>query len=171
MKQQIKRIAGHLLSFSRPGNGNLPTKTEPTPDATKPDGQIFTSNVLRGTNPDLPPQTACQGQAAPETPAPTETKPARRNRDCRMKIRFTEAELADVKRKAAEAGLDRSKYIRAKMNAAKVTPAPTADATAFRAEVNRVGRRIDDIRTRTNVTGFIDTPELRKTLDEHHVVC
>ena len=163
MKQQIKRIADRLFSFSKPQNDSSLGKTEAKTDTPVMTAQIFPSNVLRGTNPDLPLKTACQG-SSPETPAQS-------RRDQRVRIRFTPEELAEVKKKAAEAGLDCSKYIRAKLNAAEVTPAPAADVTALRAEVNRIGVHIDDIRARAHVMDFIDAPELHKALNEHHTAC
>lgn len=171
MKQRIKRIADHLFSFSKSRNDDYPVKTEQELDTPVMMAQIFPSNVLRGTNPDLPLKTACQGQAAPETPAPAETTPTRQNRNCRIKIRFTEKEYAALIQAAQKAGTDRSKFIRAKLAASQVLSAPTVDAAALAEKVNRVGRRIDDIRAHANITGFIDAPELRKALDELHAVC
>ena len=166
MKQQIKRIADRLFSFSKPQNDSSLGKTEPELDAPIMMAQIFPSNVLRGTNPDLTLKTACQGQAAPETPAPAETTPVHQNRDRRVKIRLTPEELADVKKKAHEAGLDCSKYIRSKVNSAELTKVPEIDAAALTIRLRHVGYHIDTIRAYANTTGFIDVPELRKALDE-----
>lgn len=87
-------------------------------------------------------------------------------RDCRIKIRFTPKELADVKRKAKEAGTDCSKYVRSKLSAAELIHTPQPDCEALRILLNRPGRRLDDILARAYKTGFIDVPELEKTLTE-----
>ena len=67
--------------------------------------EVFPSNVLRGTNPDLTLKTACQGQAAPETPTPAETTPVRQNRNCRVRICFTPEELAQLDREMGNASI------------------------------------------------------------------
>ena len=47
-----------------------------------------------------------------------------RTRDQKARIHFTEEELRDLDRKAAAAGLDRSKYVRKVVLAAEVKPGP-----------------------------------------------
>ena len=128
-------------------------------------GQTLTSNACGGTNPDLPPQTAFR--EAPETPIPTENEPVRDKRDCRIKIRFTPKELADVKRKAKEAGTDCSKYIRGKLNSAELIPTPQPDIQALRAPFIGVGRHLDGILVRARMNGFVDIPDLEKAMDEY----
>lgn len=125
---------------------------------------ILTSNVCGGTNPDLPPQTAFR--ETPETPAPAENGPTGNNRDQRLRIRLTEKEMKRVKRRAKEAGTDCSKYVRSILNSAELTPTPQPDCEALRTMLNRPGRRLDDILSRANTTGYIDIPELEKTLPE-----
>lgn len=94
----------------------------------------------------------------------------RQNRNCRVRICFTLEELADVKKKAHEASLDCSKYIRSKVNSAELTEVPEIDAAARIIRLRHVGCHIDTIRAHANTTGFIDVPELRKALDELSVV-
>ncbi len=158
MNQNKNSIFDHPLSFSRLLHHARPPEAPSQIDPPNTDGTIFASNVLWGTNQDLTPSTACQGKT-PETPA-------RQRKTARMKIRFTEEELADVKRKAAEAGLDCSKYIRAKLNAATVRPAPVVNTAELLADVRRAGRHINDVIAKANALGFLDVPELRKALEE-----
>ncbi|MBQ4427850.1 MAG: hypothetical protein II881_08930 [Oscillospiraceae bacterium] len=169
MKLRLKDIANQLFSFSKVKKTEPEAKTSPGLDPLELDNSIFASNVLWGTNPDLTPKTACQGES-PETPAPTESKPVRQNRDFRIKISFTPEELAEVKRKAAEAGLDCSKYIRAKIRAAKVRPAPVVNVSQLIAELRRAGSYLNQILIRANEHGFIDGPELHKALEETEAV-
>ena len=127
-------------------------------------GQTLTSNVCGGTNPDSPPQTAFR--EAPETPAPAEIEPESNNRDQRLRIRLTQKEMDHVKRRAKEAGTDCSKYVRSVLSAAELIHTPQPDCEALRTMLNRPGRRLDDLLARANTTGFIDIPELEKTLPE-----
>ena len=106
-------------------------------------GQTLTSNACGGTNQDLPPQTAFR--EAPETPVQAENEPVSSKRDCRIKIRFTPKELADVKWKAKEAGTDCSKYVRSKLSAAELIHTPQPDCEALRIMLNRPGRRLDNL--------------------------
>ena len=71
-----------------------------------------------------------------------------------------------VKRRVKEAGTDCSKYVRRILNSAELIPTPQPDCEALRAMLNRPGRRLDDLLARANTTGFIDIPELEKTLPE-----
>lgn len=169
MKFTWKHISDQLFSFSKAKKTEPAEESAPSLDPPKLDGAIFASNVLWGTNQDLYPTTACQGKS-PETPAPAETKPVRQKRDCRIKIRFTPEELADVKQKAKEAGLDCSKYIRAKVRAAKVRPLPAVNVAEHLADVRRVGAHLNQILAKANSLGFIDGPELRKALEETEAV-
>ena len=125
---------------------------------------ILTSNACGGTNPDFPPQTAFR--EIPETPVPAENVHASSNRDQRLRIRLTQIEMDMVKRHAKEAGTDCSKYVRSELSAAELIHTPQPDCEALRIMLNRPGRRLDDILARAYKTGFIDVPELEKTLTE-----
>lgn len=162
MKQKTTRITDHLPFFSRFKQDDFPPEDEPIPDPPTPNSTSLASNVLRGTNWDLSPSaTACQGRA-PESPA-------KQRRDRRMRICFTPEELSEVKRQAREAGTDCSKYIRAKLSAAKVTPVSHV-SPALADELRRVGRRFNDILAKADAAGFIDVPELHKALCELQTV-
>ena len=126
---------------------------------------ISTSNACGGTNQDFPPQTAFR--ETPETPRPAENETVRDKRDCRIKIRFTTKELADVKRKVKEAGTDCSKYIRGKLNSAELIPTPQPNIHALRAPFIEVGRHLDDILVRARKNGFVDIPDLGKAVNEY----
>ncbi len=147
--------------------------TQPTAEVTPIEANvrdtILTSNVCGGTNPDLPPQT--DFREAPETPAPAETKPRSINRDCRIKIRLSDAELADVRRKAADAGTDCSKYVRTMLNAAEIVPTPQPDYDVVGAPLRKAGQHLDDILARANTMGFLDVPELQKAISECREGC
>ena len=132
------------------------------------DGQIWASNASRGTNPDLPRETAFR--EAPETPAPAEEQDRRDNKDQRIKIRFTPKEYARVQHRAAEAGTDCSKYIRSVLNAAELERTPQSGFAEQAQSLICIGRRFNDILVRARTLGFLDVPALRSTLDEHRAV-
>ena len=98
------------------------------------------------------------------TPTPAENAYVRNNRDKRIRIRLTQKEMDMVKRRAKEAGTDCSKYVRSELSAAELIHTPQPDCEALRTMLNRPGRRLDDILARAYKTGFIDIPELEKTL-------
>lgn len=132
------------------------------------DGQIWASNASRGTNLDLPRETAFR--EAPETPAPAEEQNRRDNKDQRIKIRFTPREYARVQAKAMAAGIDCSKYIRSVLNAVELERTPQSGFAEQAQSLIRIGRRIDDILVRARTLGFVDAPALRAVLDEYRVV-
>lgn len=138
-------------------------------DGEKVCGPNLASNVSRGTNQDLPPETAFR--EAPETPDSAESKAAKNNLDHRIKIRFTPEELSDLKEQAKETGTDCSKYVRGLLGAAELIHTPQPDCEALRTLLNRPGRRLNDILARANTTGFIDIPELEETLPELRAYC
>lgn len=140
------------------------TDTQTNSVETNVRGHTLTSNACGGTNRDLPPQTAFR--EVPETPTPAENAPVRSNRDKRLRIRLTQKEMDMVKRHAKEAGTDCSKYVRRELSAAELIHTPQPDCEALRIMLNRPGRRLDDILARAYKTGFIDIPELEKTLSE-----
>lgn len=123
-------------------------------------GNTLTSNASWGTNADLPHETSFREH--PETPALTN----KQNRDLRIKIRFTPEELADIKREAAEAGMDMSKYIRSRLNTAEVLATPKPDFEAFTKQLVHAGRKVDELLVRTRTSGFISAPDLRSALKE-----
>ena len=140
------------------------TDMQTDPVETNVRGQTLTSNACGGTNPNLPPQTAFR--EVPDTPTPVENTPVSSNRDQRLRIRLTQKEMDMVKRRAKEAVTDCSKYVRSVLGTAEVIHTPQPDCEALRILLNRPGRRLDDILARAYKTGFIDFPELEKTLSE-----
>ncbi len=88
-----------------------------------------------------------------------------RTRDQKARIHFTEEELRDLDRKAAAAGLDRSKYVRKVVLAAEVKPGPRVDVPALIAVTHQAGLRVADVLVRAN-SGMLDVPALRRALAE-----
>ncbi len=132
------------------------------------DGLIWASNASRGTNPDLPRETAFR--EAPETPAPAEEQDRRDNKDQRIKIRFTPQEFARIQAKANSIGIDSSKYIRMVLNDTELERTPQSGFAEQAQSLIRIGRRLDDILVRARTLGFLDVPALHSTLDEHRTV-
>ena len=88
-----------------------------------------------------------------------------RTRDQKARIHFTEEELRDLDRKAAAAGLDRSKYVRKVVLATEVKPGPQVDVPALIAVTHQAGLRVADVLVRAN-SGMLDVPALRRALAE-----
>ena len=88
-----------------------------------------------------------------------------RTRDQKARIHFTEEELRDLDRKAAAAGIDRSKYVRKVVLAAEVKPGPQVDVPALIAVTHQAGLRVADVLVRAN-SGMLDVPALRRALAE-----
>lgn len=88
-----------------------------------------------------------------------------RTRDQKARIHFAEEELRDLDRKAAAAGLDRSKYVRKVVLAAEVKPGPQVDVPALIAVTHQAGLRVADVLVRAN-SGMLDVPALRRALAE-----
>lgn len=88
-----------------------------------------------------------------------------RTRDQKARIHFTEEELRDLDRKAAAAGLDRSKYVRKVVLVAEVKPGPQVDVPALIAVTHQAGLRVADVLVRAN-SGMLDVPALRRALAE-----
>jgi hypothetical protein len=132
------------------------------------DGLIWASNASRGTNPDLPRETAFR--EAPETPAPAEEQDRRDNMDQRIIIRFTPQEFARIQAKANSIGIDSSKYIRMVLNDTELERTPQLGFAEQAQSLIRIGRRLDDILVRARTLGFLDVPALRSVLDEHRTL-
>lgn len=88
-----------------------------------------------------------------------------RTRDQKARIHFTEEELRDLDRKAAAAGLDRSKYVRKVVLAAEVKPGPQVDVPALIAVTRQAGLKVERVLVRAN-SGMLDVPALRRALAE-----
>ena len=91
-------------------------------------------------------------------------------RTCGMVLRFTKAEMDALNKKARKAHMSREGFCRNILNGAEVKEAPPVDFTTMIWELRRVGSNINQILVKANTVGFIDTPMLRKALDETHAV-
>lgn len=73
-----------------------------------------------------------------------------RARNQKARIHFTEEELWDLDRKAAAAGLDRSKYVRRVVLAAEVKPGPQIDVPALITVTHQAGLKVADVLVRAD---------------------
>ena len=80
-------------------------------------------------------------------------------------------EKAELQRKAAEAGLNCSEFIRRKVMSAEVKKAPEADVPLLIRDVRRVGFKLENLLKTANTTHVLDAPELRRVLAETYLVC
>lgn len=81
-----------------------------------------------------------------------------------IKIRFTEAELADINEKAKTAGLSREAYCRYVLRGATVKQAPSPDIPILIRDIRRVGSNVDQLLKIANATHLLDAPQMRKVL-------
>ena len=81
-----------------------------------------------------------------------------------IKIRFTEAELADINEKAKTAGLSRESYCRNDLRGATVKQAPSPDIPILIRDIRRVGSNVDQLLKIANATHLLDAPQMRKVL-------
>ena len=86
-----------------------------------------------------------------------------------IKIRFTEAELADINQKAKTAGLSREAYCRYVLQGATVKQAPSPDIPILIRDIRRVGSNVDQLLKITNATHLLDAPQMRKVLAHVHL--
>ena len=93
-----------------------------------------------------------------------------RKRNCRVEVCFTKDELYDLTKKARNARLSISGFIRRAVRGIEVREAPPADVPALIQEVLRVGNNLNQIMKRANALGLLDVPQLRKALDENRAV-
>ena len=91
-------------------------------------------------------------------------------RNSRFEMRLTKSEFTDLTRKARKAGLSTAAFVRKAVAGTEVKEAPPVDFTTMIWELRRVGSNINQILVKANTVGFIDTPMLRKALDETHAV-
>lgn len=91
------------------------------------------------------------------------------NRNIVMKFRATEEEAAEIRRKAAVAGMNVSRFLRTAAVNSQVVLYNTADIFGLRSELRRIGNNINQIAMVANSNKSVylfDVRELRKQLNE-----
>ena len=91
------------------------------------------------------------------------------NRTVIMKFRATEEEAAEIRRKAAAAGMNVSRFLRTSAVKSQVVLYNTADIYGLRSDIRRIGNNINQIAMVTNSNRSVylsDVRELRKQLNE-----
>lgn len=91
------------------------------------------------------------------------------NRNVIMKFRATEEEAAEIRRKAAAAGMNISKFLRTSAVKSQVVLYNTADIYGLRSDLRRIGNNINQIAMVANSNRSVylsDVRELRKQLNE-----
>ena len=89
------------------------------------------------------------------------------NRNIIMKFRATEEEAAEIRRKAAAAGMNVSKFLRTAAVNGQVVLYNTADIYGLRSDLRRIGNNINQIAMVANSNKSVylsDVRELRKQL-------
>ena len=91
------------------------------------------------------------------------------NRNVVMKFRATEEEAAEIRRKAAAAGMNVSRFLRTSAVKSQVVLYNTADIYGLRSNLRRIGNNINQIAMVANSNKSVylsDVRELRKQLNE-----
>ena len=91
------------------------------------------------------------------------------NRNTIMKFRATEEEAAEIRRKAAAAGMNVSRFLRTSAVKSQVVLYNTADIYGLRSDLRRIGNNINQIAMVANSNRSVylsDVRELRKQLNE-----
>ena len=91
------------------------------------------------------------------------------NRNIVMKFRATEEEAAEIRRKAAAAGMNVSRFLRTSAVKSQVVLYNTADIYGLRSDLRRIGNNINQIAMVANSNRSVylsDVRELRKQFSE-----
>ena len=91
------------------------------------------------------------------------------NRTVIMTFRATEEEAAEIRRKAAAAGMNISRFLRTSAVKSQVALYNTADIYGLRSDLRRIGNNINQIAMVANSNKSVylsDVRELRKQLNE-----
>lgn len=91
------------------------------------------------------------------------------NRNTIMKFRATKEEASEIRRKAASAGMNVSRFLRMSAVKSQVVLYNTADVFGLRSELKRIGNNINQIAMVANSNKSVylfDVRELRKQLNE-----
>lgn len=91
------------------------------------------------------------------------------NRNVVMKFRATEEEAAEIRRKAAAAGMNVSRFLRTSAVKSQVVLYNTADIYGLRSELKRIGNNINQIAMVVNSNRSVyqsDVRELKKQFSE-----
>ena len=91
------------------------------------------------------------------------------NRNVIMKFRATEEEAAEIRRKAAAAGMNVSRFLRTSAVKSQVVLYNTNDLYGLRSDLRRIGNNINQIAMVANSNRSVylsDVKELRKQLNE-----
>ena len=91
------------------------------------------------------------------------------NRNIIMKFRATEEEAAEIRRKAAAAGMNVSRFLRTSAVNSQVVLYNTADVFGLRSEIKKIGNNINQIVMVANSNRSVylsDVIELRKQFNE-----
>ena len=91
------------------------------------------------------------------------------NRNIVMKFRATEEEAAEIRRKAAAAGMNVSRFLRTSAVKSQVVLYNTADVFGLRFEIKKIGNNINQIAMVVNSNRSVyqsDVRELKKQFSE-----
>lgn len=91
------------------------------------------------------------------------------NRNIVMKFRATEEEAAEIRRKAAAAGMNVSRFLRTSAVKSRVVLYNTADIYGLRSDLRRIGNNINQIAMVANSNRSVylsDVKELKNQLNE-----
>ena len=83
-----------------------------------------------------------------------------------MLVYFPESEMQDLKRKAADAGLNCSEFVRRAVKNKEIKQAPPVEMLPLMRHIHRVGDNLNQLLKRVNSGDKLDLKQMRKILDQ-----
>ena len=85
-----------------------------------------------------------------------------------MELRLSEQEALTLAQKSEKAHLSHSEFVRRLITDSTVHEAPPVDYFTLITELRRVGSNVNQLLKVAYTNNFIDTPLLKKTLEDYH---
>ena len=83
-----------------------------------------------------------------------------------MLVYFPEAEMQALKRKAADAGLSCSEFVRLTVKNKEIKQAPPVGMLPLMRHIHRVGDNLNQLLKHVNSGNPLEVPQMRKVLDQ-----
>lgn len=88
----------------------------------------------------------------------------------RIKFWLTDKELKELDRQAKKAGMNRSEYIRKKIDESVVIESPKIDYKSYSGEIHKLGDELNQHVIALNTTGVLDEKEVDRIIAELNTV-
>jgi len=88
----------------------------------------------------------------------------------RIKFWLSEKELKELDRQARKAGMNRSEFVRKKINESVVIPSPKIDYKGYYEAIHRLGDELNDHIITLNMTGVFNEEAVDRIIAELNIV-